>query len=80
MNDKFEQARNLMREAVLEEYQTLVGRDNTHLGVSLNRFMSSNPVEAARENRALRFHVQQLSKMSAALSQMDACDPSTRRY
>jgi hypothetical protein len=80
MNAKFEQARNLMREAVLEEYQTLVGRDNTHLGFSMNRFMSANPVEAARENRSLRFQVANLTKMSAVLSQMDSCDPATRRY
>jgi len=68
MNSKFEQARSIMREAVLEEYQNLVGKDNTHLGVSLNRFMSSNPVEAARENRQLRYSLQMLAKMSGALS------------
>lgn len=79
MNEKFEQARQMMRDAVAEEFCQLTSQGHRPLGVQLTKLTSTDIRTASSENRSLFYALQQLTRMSAVLRQMDNCDPNCRR-
>ena len=80
MNDKFEQARQLMRDAVAEDFIALTGQGHRTPAVNITKLAGSDSRTAYNENRSLYWAVSQLAKMSAVLRQMDNCDPNLRGY